>query len=170
MDAARLGFPVGVFDTVSITNSLHHMTNLSEVLSEMVRVLKPGGTFLLAEMYRDNQTETQMTHVLLHHWWAAIDTAKGITHLETFTKEQIMELCQNLHLQQSNFFDVLDISSNPKDAGLAKELESIIDRYLQKAAGTRDEESLSKQGESLRSRIRDVGFHSATQLFMIGKK
>lgn len=170
MDAANLGFADGIFDTVSIANSLHHMADLSDVLSEMVRVLKPGGTFLLAEMYRNNQTETQMTHVLLHHWWAAIDSAKGIPHLETFTRQHIIEVCKSLQLQQTSFFDVLDISSDPKDADLLKELETVIDRYVQKAEGTKDAMFLCKQGAALRSRIHEIGFHSATQLFMIGKK
>ncbi len=170
MDAAQLGFPDEAFDTVSIANSLHHMADLSEVLSEMIRVLKPGGTLLLAEMYRDNQVETQMTHVLLHHWWAAIDSAIGITHLETFSREHIIELCSSLHLQQTSYFDVVDLSSDPKDAGLTKELDMVIDRYQQKAAGTINEESLFQQGESLRKRVREIGFHSASQLFLIGKK
>ena len=70
MDATHLDFPEGHFDTVCIANSLHHMADLPTVLSEMLRVCKPGGNFIISEMYRDGQSETQLTHVLLHHWWA----------------------------------------------------------------------------------------------------
>jgi ubiquinone/menaquinone biosynthesis C-methylase UbiE len=86
MDAANLDFEAETFDTVCIANSLHHMADLPAVLAEMLRVLKTGGTFLVYEMYRDGQQETQLTHVHLHHWWAAIDTGMGIPHNETYTR------------------------------------------------------------------------------------
>jgi ubiquinone/menaquinone biosynthesis C-methylase UbiE len=170
MEAECLDFPNASFDTVSISNSLHHMKNLCKVSSEMLRVLKPGGNLLIAEMVCDNQTKTQMSHVLLHHWWAAIDTANGITHLETFTRKSIVDFCSTLSLSLMNFYEHADLASNPKQKDLMDELDSVIDRYLQKAAGTMDEKNLCDQGEELRKRIRRIGFHSATQLFMIGKK
>ena len=73
MDAARMEFTDESFDTVCISNSLHHMPDLNSTLREMLRVLKLGGQLIIHEMYSDGQTETQMTHVGLHHWWAAID-------------------------------------------------------------------------------------------------
>src|SRR4030042_393167 len=97
MDAARMDFPDGRFDTVCISNSLHHMSDLPRVLTEMKRVCKPGGHFIIAEMYQDGQCETQLTHVMLHHWWAAVDTAEGIIHHETFTRQQVVELHQRVH-------------------------------------------------------------------------
>ena len=77
MDAARLGFPDNSFDVVCLVRALHHMTDATQaqVLAEMVRVLKPDGRCFVAEMYRDGQSETQMTDVLIHHWIAAVDTA-----------------------------------------------------------------------------------------------
>jgi len=56
MDAARIDFPDSRFDTVCISNSLHHMSDLPRVLTEMKRVCKPGGQFINAEMYRDGQS------------------------------------------------------------------------------------------------------------------
>src|SRR4030042_7175323 len=60
MDAARIDFPDGRFDTVCISNSLHHMSDLPRVLPEMKRVGKPGGHIIIAEMYQDGQCETQL--------------------------------------------------------------------------------------------------------------
>ena len=61
MDAQHLDFADGWFDTVSVSNSLHHFEDAQAVLREMVRVLRPGGQLVLAEMYRDGQSETQMS-------------------------------------------------------------------------------------------------------------
>jgi SAM-dependent methyltransferase len=85
MDAHHLVFPDGSFDTVSISNSLHHVADPAPVLAEMLRVLRPGGHLVVNEMYRDGQSETQTTHVLLHHWWAAVNRLRGEVHRETRT-------------------------------------------------------------------------------------
>ncbi len=68
MDASKLDFEDATFDLVSISNSLHHMPDPCKTLAEMVRVLKPGGYFILYEMFTDNQTPEQQTHTLLHQW------------------------------------------------------------------------------------------------------
>src|SRR5512141_3036012 len=52
LDAARLDFPDESFDTVCISNSLHHLADLPQVLAEMRRVLKSNGHFIVSEMYR----------------------------------------------------------------------------------------------------------------------
>ena len=77
MDAARLGFPDNSFDVVCLVRALHHMTDATQAraLAEMVRVLKPDGRGFVAEMYRDGQSETQMTDVLIHHWIAAVESS-----------------------------------------------------------------------------------------------
>jgi ubiquinone/menaquinone biosynthesis C-methylase UbiE len=118
MDAARMDFPDNHFDTVYIANSLHHMLALPSVLSEMMRVCKSGGHFVISEMYRDNQSETQLTHVLLHHWWAGVDTAEGITHFETFTRQQVVEITEKLGLHHLRYYDLIDLESDPWEPDL----------------------------------------------------
>jgi 2-polyprenyl-3-methyl-5-hydroxy-6-metoxy-1,4-benzoquinol methylase len=170
MDANQIEFPIGHFDTVCISNSLHHMENLQGVLTEMQRVCKPSGTFLISEMYRDGQLETQQTHVKLHHWWAAVDRAEGIHHRETYTRQELVSITETLGLSCSAYYDLKDLDANPKDPELVSELDGIIDRYLQRAKGLRGEEELTRQGDELRKRIHTVGFHGATSLLVIGKK
>ena len=45
-DAARLPFRHGSFDTVSVVAALNHIPNRVAALTEMKRVLRPGGFFL----------------------------------------------------------------------------------------------------------------------------
>ena len=170
MDANRMEFPHGAFDTVCIAGSLHHMRNLTLVFSEMIRVLKPGGHFIVSEMYRDQPTEPQMTHVLLHHWWAAVDMAQGLIHLETFTRQKIVDLLQALPLYGLQFYDVAYLAGDPKEAGLASELDKIINRYNERTVGMPYELVLQQSGEELRQRVKEIGFWEATSLVAIGKK
>jgi ubiquinone/menaquinone biosynthesis C-methylase UbiE len=170
MDGSHLDFPDSHFDTVCMANSLHHMADLPTVLSEMLRVCKPGGNIIISEMYRDGQSETQQTHVFLHHWWAAVDTADGITHYPTFTRQQIMDVANNLDLQQLNYCDDQDLESNPNDPEMIRELDGIIDRYIQRSQGLNGGVELCRRGEELRQRVHEVGFQWASSLLMIGNK
>jgi ubiquinone/menaquinone biosynthesis C-methylase UbiE len=170
MDAAHMDFADEHFDLVSIANSLHHMADLPGVLSEMVRVCKPGGQLLICEMYRDGQTKTQLTHVYLHHWWAAIDNAEGITHFETLTRQQVVDIVEKLGLNHTLYFDSKDLDTDPKDPGLIHELDGIIDRFIQRATALNDGEDLRLRGEMLRLRVHETGFHGASCLIAMGEK
>lgn len=170
MDAAKMDFAAASFDVVCISNSLHHMRDLQPVLSEMKRVLRPGGHFIIAEMYRDNQTETQMTHVLMHHWWGAIDTARGIVHNETYTRQQLLDIISSLGLQEVAVHDLSDLGDDPKDPETVKYLTEVVDQYLQRLADLPEEPALRARGLELRKRVKKIGFHSATSLIIIAKK
>ena len=57
MDAAALSFPDGSFDTAMLYNALGHLTAiLPEVLSEALRVLRPGGTLLVCSSFSLDKT------------------------------------------------------------------------------------------------------------------
>jgi SAM-dependent methyltransferase len=166
-DALHPGYDAASFDTVCISNSLHHFDDPVAVLSQMMRLLRPGGHLILAEMYQDGQVETQITHVNLHHWWAAIDRENGVVHHETYRREEIVAMVNALGLSELGLYDQFDLGEDPKNPEILAELNPIFDRYIQRAEGRPD---LQKRGEDLRKRVAEVGFHSATTLFAVGKK
>ena len=166
MDAQHLDFDSSSFDLVCISNSLHHLDPIP-VLHEMKRVLCPNGFLLISEMYRDGQTETQMTHVHLHHWWAAVDTVNGVIHNETYTRQELLDLVSELNLQDLATFDLSDLSEDPKNPGTLTELEPVFERYIQRAEG---HPVLQARGEELKARVKEIGFHGATILVVMGKK
>lgn len=170
MDAAHTDFPDASFDAVFIANSLHHLADLPGALAEMNRVLKPGGHFIILEMYRDNQAETQLTHVHLHHWWAAVDAARGISHNETFTRQQILDLVAGLGLQPPIIHELSDTSDDPKSPEAVQHLDAVIDQYIQRAANLPNAAELTQRGEELRQRVHEIGLHGASALLVIGQK
>jgi ubiquinone/menaquinone biosynthesis C-methylase UbiE len=50
--AGRLAFRDAVFGCVATMDTLHHLRDAAPILTEAVRVLRPGGTLLLAEFTR----------------------------------------------------------------------------------------------------------------------
>lgn len=169
MDAGHLTFSDGSFDTVCISNSLHHLPDPAPVLDEMMRVLRPGGLFVINEMFRDNQAETQMTHVLFHHWSAAVHTLQGVFHVMTHTRQEILGIAAALSLEDVRSFEVAD----PGDLVPPGELEQVAtacDRLVESIKDRPEYERLKQEGERVKARLFEVGFASATQLFVLGTK
>ncbi len=169
MDAYKLEFDDASFDTVVIANSLHHLDKPQHVLAEMQRVLKPGGRIIISEMFRDGLTEAQETHALLHHWWAAVDSAEGIIHNETYTKQELIDLAQGTEIGEWKFHEVSYLEEDPKDKATIQQLDGIIDRYIEKAENLSNRgTALIERGQALRKRVHEVGFHGATALVAVG--
>jgi SAM-dependent methyltransferase len=167
MDAHHLDFPDRSFDTVAISNSLHHFADPNPVLGEMLRVARPGGHVVVNEMYRDGQSEEQLTHVLLHHWWAAVNRIRGEMHRDTYERAQIVDIVGRLGLADLRAIDLADPDEDPRDPAALADLEAAIDRHIELAVGHPD---LQARGETLRARLRTVGVRGATQLVVVGRR
>ena len=163
--------PDASFDLVSLANSLHHLENIPAVFSELLRVLKPGGRLLILEMYRDGgQTEPQQTHIMMHHWLAAIDRRAGVHHLDTFTREEIRAIYAKLKLKQTQVSDFYLPVDNPKDARLCEGLTKNCQATLKRLEGMDGAQELLDEGKRLLERIEGVGFASASSLMLTGIK
>lgn len=170
MDAARMAFPDGSFDTVAISNSLHHLAEPSVILMEMLRVLRPGGHMIIFEMYDDNPTEKQLTHILLHRWWAEVDRRCGVSHFPTGTRESLIRLVVSLPLASFELIDFTAPVEEPLSPEVAAFLEKAFVDYLAKSKNLPDGEDLQRQGDALQRRLHEVGFAWATELFVVGVK
>jgi len=170
MDAYHLGFADACFDTVSISNVLHHLADVPRALAEMLRVLKPNGHFIVSEMYCDGQTNAQMAHVLMHHWIAAIDSMRGFFHRETYARQQIADLVTGLGLRNVILYDVADLSGDPKDEHALRGTEWSLDLYVKRLQKEANGKELLERGERVRQYLHTFGIHSATTLVAIGEK
>ena len=170
MNAERLGFEDESFDTVSISASFHHLSNIRQVLDEMDRVLKPEGNWIISEMHRDGQTEAELSSIYLHHWVAEVDSALGRLHNRTLARQEFMDYVASLGLSQVEFYDYTDRDSDPMERTRIEQLESLIARVVQRAEKANTYNELRKRGEELRQRLHEVGAQSEPVLVVIGKK
>lgn len=173
MDAHHLNFADATFDTVSIAHALHHMADPAAVLAEMRRVLKPGGHLIVQEMVRDNLTEEQRTHMLIHHWWSAVDRARGLTHNETFARQALLDMINRgtgMKLAELVVFDYADLESDPQDAALLARLRDRLDQYRAYAEETPHADDLISRADDLARRLDTVGYRRATVLIVVGQK
>jgi ubiquinone/menaquinone biosynthesis C-methylase UbiE len=172
MDAGNLDFPDETFDTVTISNSLHHMEDPEKVIKEMYRVLKKGGQLIINEMYsdRDNQDKAQVSHILIHEWAAKIDTSAGIFHNPTYPKQQLKDYMKTVIPEKFEVIDYKHPSEDPKNKDI---LDNILNRFSASLERIKDKEeydSLKNEGEQIKEYVYENGFASASSLFIIGKK
>lgn len=171
MDLEDLQFAGGLFDLVSISSSLHHLENLKQVTAELLRVLKPGGTLLISEMYSDGeQSEPQQTHIQLHHWLAGVDTAFGIYHRSTFTRAEILGLVKNFKLQKVKVTDFYEPVDNPKESRNCENLMRNCTETFKRLENLPDGEALLSEGQAIMERINKVGCAGASRLLVTGCK
>jgi len=169
-DAIDLPFDNGSFDTVCISNSLHHLPDLERILTEMKRVLRDGGNFIINEMFCDDQNEAQMSHVLLHHWFAKIDEISGKYHDETFKRKHIEMIVKKLEFSEHDTIEYSWPIPDIKDTKMIEERTKLIDMGLKLLEGKNKFETMKAEGKKISKYIKANGFASATSLFIVGIK
>jgi SAM-dependent methyltransferase len=171
MDAGCLGFPTGKFDLVSISMSLHHMRDLDAVLDDMLRVLRVGGYLLVGEMYRDVDTPEQLTHVLLHDWWAEIDLALDKPHFPTFEQKEIRRIVDGLGLQDVWVSELREpVEDDPTDPDKVDMLLNVCDEYIERAKVSSNANELVRRGQQLKQRVATIGLRWAPAVVLLGRK
>jgi ubiquinone/menaquinone biosynthesis C-methylase UbiE len=170
MDAAKMSFQDETFDTVCISNSLHHMPDLNKTLNEMNRVLKKGGNFIINEMLSNQQDEARRSHVLLHHWWAKIDTIFGEKHNPTYSMDEIKNIIESLELADYDLIEYAWNIENPKEEQLVNIQLKVIEKGLERLKDRKEHSYLKTEGEKIKEHIIKNGFSPASAVFILGRK
>jgi SAM-dependent methyltransferase len=183
MKGEALGFGDGSFDTVCISYALHHLDDVDAVLTEMKRVLRPGGRFIIQELHCDgNKTEAQRVGALDHEWCARIDSLLGMTHNKAFTRQRLMDIANSLGLMELEVFDSdhpMDclfcernsMCEDPKNQAKFHDLIGRVDETFERMKGYPDLEvrnRIKEEGEMIKKAIARSGSAEASYLFIIG--
>lgn len=168
MRGEQLALADSSFSAVSISNSLHHMTDPSAVIKEMTRVLSPGGMLLIIEMFSDGeQAPSQRTHTILHNWWAAVDSYSGVIHNPVFSRGALEELATASGIPGIEFGTFEDVSADPFDEETIDQLKKVCNSYAKRAEGSR---KLMASGEAALAHLDKHGFHGTRALVARGLK
>ena len=161
MDVNKLEFPQNYFDIVTISNSLHHIENIELLFLNIKKVLKEDGTLIINEMFSDNQSSSQQTHVMLHHFSAEINKMDNIYHRETYKKNEIIDIVFKNNFQVQNQFEY-NISSRVI-------LNPIINKLLENISAEK-KDYFVKKSEAIIENYLLHGFDNATELLLFCKK
>jgi len=165
MDVYDLEFENSSFDTVCISNSIHHLRDWNKAYSEIIRVLKPGGNLVINEMYSDTDDIKQQNHVLLHHWVAGINTISGLFHRETYEKDELLRITENAQIDFSKiiYYSFPEISQHDMIS-----IIDLVDDYCRRLEKNNKFHDLKGTGKAIRKRITENGYSHAPSMFMHG--
>lgn len=182
MNAEKMTFPDNHFDTVCASYTIHHLENVDTVLAEMYRVLKPGGNFIIQEMYSDGeQTAAQIVDREVHNLDAKVDTLFGIPHFESITRQKLRDSVNKVGLSDVEVFesswsvkclfcdDAQDCQDPKRSANIEFVLKQIAET-MEKVPEHSSYDKLREEAESLEERVKAEGSAAASLMYFIGKK
>jgi SAM-dependent methyltransferase len=182
MNAETMLFPDSHFDTVCLSYSIHHLENIDTVLAEMYRVLRPGGNFIIQELYSDGeQTEAQRLDRDVHNLNVKIDTILGIPHFEALTRKRLKDSVNKVGLSAVEVYEsswsvkclFCEDAADCEDPLRKEQVDSVIEEIDADLARISDHPSydeLRKEGESLKERVKVTGSSAASVMYFFGKK
>jgi len=88
-DATALPFPDGHFDAVATLLSIHHFTEPRRVVAEMFRVLKRGGTCVIADCISVEDAEQSALHNALEIW-------RDPSHVRMLPRSELVSLIESV--------------------------------------------------------------------------
>lgn len=168
MTGGKLSFDDNMFDAASISMALHHLPDIQQTLSEMKRVVKPGGWLIINELFCDNLTPAQEVHKMMHHLKSKIDRLNGICHNETFTRAEIIEIVKKSGVEISlNFNNNKDRSENTT-AEIEKRKEN-LEKMLEEIKGLPQYSEFKKQIPVIYKALDEHGFQLAERVLIVAK-
>ncbi len=182
MNAEEMTFQDNQFDTVCISYSIHHLENIGAVLSEMYRVLKPGGYFIVQELYSDGeQTNAQIVDMEIHNLNVKIDTLLGIPHFKSLTRQQLRNYITALGLNDIEiyescwsikclFCDDANKCQYPMREEYIKFLLKQIDDDLDRIREHPLYGELTEEAELIKKRVKTYGSSATSVMYLFGRK
>ena len=168
MDGAALDFPDDSFALVAISNTLHHMENYEAVLAEMLRVLAPGGIFVVNEMYSDVERPAQKVHVAQHTFEAELDMLTGTYQIATWKKAELLKILDALPLEDVKVFE---FDEEPVYSEKLREKNAKLDAAVEKKlAGRPEYDGMLARAREIQAMCARDGIERCTQLLYVGKK
>ena len=153
------------FSVVAISNALHHLDDRDLVLAQMVRVLRPGGWFVVVEVVGDGLSRSQENAKAVHHFKAAVDRSRGRSHNETFTQSGVRSIVANLALEQVRECIINDDPDAPEPADYAV---SFLEEYLEYAAAS-ERDAMVARAHELLPRLVAEGVAAVPRIMLVGR-
>ncbi len=182
MNAETMTFQENRFDTVCASYTIHHLENIDTVLAEMYRVLKPGGYFIIQELYSDGaQTAAQLVDLDVHHLDVKADSLLGIPHFKALTRQKLRDLVNKVGLNDVEVFesswsvkclfcDDVQKCTDPMRIDNIERALKRIDDSLVRVCEHPSYNELKEESEILKERVRSDGSAAASVMYFFGRK
>ena len=162
----RLPFEENYFDTITVSNSLHHFDNPAKAIQSMLRTLIPGGLLVINEMVNEHLNPAQQTHFDYHSLKAEIDTASGGYHREIYTLQELQEIIRQSALEPA----VSVLSEDPPIIYSHEKMWQFfrkLDDFVSNAAYLPNGMAFEERAQTIKDMIAANGFQKPPQLGLL---
>lgn len=169
MEGENLSFENQTFDVVCLSNAMHHLANPEKTFSEMKRVVNAGGWLVIAEIVSDGLNEAQENQKMWHHFKSYVDRKSGITHRETWTQAEVLEIIQSngIHLLLTFPFNRMDEPET--DSEKLGNWIKMFAAHLAQLEGQSEYNEKTILFNQFKERLKLYGFQLARQIVMVGQ-
>jgi ubiquinone/menaquinone biosynthesis C-methylase UbiE len=143
------------FDTVSVSNALHHLEGVGDILRDVRGVVRPDGVVIIHEMYADGLNPPQETQRDIHAMIAQLHRVQGEYHRAAYTRQEILDFLDGAGLTVRHRFEALN-----DDAPVEKGTDGFAGRVIQTLAAAYPDgppDDLRAECDALVARAVDVG-------------
>jgi ubiquinone/menaquinone biosynthesis C-methylase UbiE len=127
--ALAMPFLTGYFDTITLSNALHHIEEIESLFRETFRVCKSNGLIIINEMLNENHSRLQEPYMLYHRFIAEVDNQLGRYHHEPFTLKELLAMVKNSGLNTLDYFIHEEVTG---DCLNKEEIEAMSERMRKK--------------------------------------
>jgi 2-polyprenyl-3-methyl-5-hydroxy-6-metoxy-1,4-benzoquinol methylase len=153
------------FDTISVSNALHHLQNVGDVLKDVANLMRDSGIVIVNEMHSDDLTPAQQTQHDQHRFLADLQRASGEYHRETFSRAEILGFVTNAGLRVQHTYE------NPNEnAPITTAAGPIVERAeaaMRKVYPEGAPDSVRAERDRLAARIKEIGSCAPPQLTLV---
>lgn len=169
MEGEQLLFTDASFDVVSMSNAMHHLASVEKTFAEMKRVVKPEGWLLIAEIVSDGLNEAQENQKMVHHLRSLADRKEGITHKETWTEAEVLEIIRENGILPELVFEFNRMSAPETNPTKLQEWIKMFEEHLARLKGQPEYAEKAQLLDVFKQRLNQFGFQLARQVVVIGK-
>ena len=165
----KLPFEDNYFDTVAVSNSLHHFENPGKAIQSMMRVLLPGGLMVINEMINKDLNLAQQAHFEYHSLKAEIDTLSGGYHRKIYLKDELLEILQENSIDPA----VIVISVDPPIIYSREKMWQFfhkLDDFISNAAHLPNGLEFEERAQNIKAMIELNGFQKPPQIGILAYK
>jgi ubiquinone/menaquinone biosynthesis C-methylase UbiE len=165
--ALAMPFIPGYFDTLTISNALHHIEDHKTLFSETFRICKPKGLVIINEMLNENHSRLQEPYMLYHRFIAEVDNQLGRYHHEPFTLKELLAIVKISGLTTMDYLIHEEATGDCLDKD---EIEAMSERMRKKVQLLRGSDYYyfyeNKIGEII-NRLSNAGVHKPRHITFI---
>jgi len=162
-----LGLEANQFDTITLSNTLHHLRDKTAVLSELKRLIKRDGQIIITEMISNDLTEAEQTYCRFHALRAEVDRLRGVFHETTYTSNEILDMVSKADLRIGSNEILLNSKEAAPDKIEVADMEAIIDDLIQAESKRPEFPALEETAVSIKAHLHQHGIKRPRQLYLV---